>query len=109
MALVELTADNFDAFVAENERVVVEFGAQWCAPCRDFQRVLLALQSEYGDFSFAAIDIDREAELAKEFDVRSVPSILIIKHGVIVYAGTGALSAQVFRELLDQARVTESG
>jgi len=105
MSLVELTSASFDDFVSEHHYVVIEFGAQWCAPCKDFQQVLLALQPEYKDFSFASIDIDRESDLAKEFDVMSVPSILIIKQGVIVYAGAGALSVEVFRDLLNQARV----
>mgnify|MGYP003956134341 CR=1 FL=1 len=109
MSLEELTATAFDDYIVKHEYAVIEFGASWCEPCKHFQQVMLALQSEFSDFAFATIDIDKESKLAEEFQVRSVPAILIIKQGVIVYAESGALSVEVFRELLNQAKMTTQG
>jgi thioredoxin 1 len=104
MAIIDLVTSEFDAFVEENEFAVIEFGAQWCSPCQSFQKVLAALQADYGEFAFASVDIDQEVELAEEFGVRSVPFIMIMRKRTVVYADSGALSRSAMAELLEQAR-----
>ena len=64
---------------------------------------MLELQEEFSEFVFATVDIEKEVELAKEFDVVSIPAVMILKEGVIVYADSGAVSVSVLRDLLVQA------
>jgi len=104
MAILELDSTVFDQILVENDFVVIEFGANWCSPCQAFQQVMLELQPRYTDFLFATVDIDKEPGLAEEFDIMSVPAVMIIRQGVIIYAESGAVSVTVFRDLLEQAR-----
>ena len=104
MALVDLVTSDFDAFVAENDFAVIEFGAQWCSPCQSFQKVLTSLQADYAEFAFASVDIDKEVQLAEEFSVRSVPFVMIMRKRTVVYADSGALSRSAMAELLAQTR-----
>ena len=108
MMLMTLTSQDFDQALSENKLLVIEFGADWCAPCNDIQRVMLSLQPDFPEFVFATVDIDKETSLAEEFQVLSVPSIMIVKNGAVIYAESGALSVGVFRDLLEQARHAEA-
>ncbi len=104
MAIVDLVASDFDVFVKENDFSVIEFGAQWCSPCQSFKKVLTALQADYGEFAFASVDIDKEVQLAEEFNVCSVPFVMIMRKRTVLYADSGALTRSAMVDLLDQAR-----
>lgn len=104
MNQIELTKDNFDAALTEHKLMVVDFWAPWCKPCLAFKKVVDEVSGEYPDVMFAAIDVDQETELAKEFEIRSVPSIMILRDQVVVYAEAGAMPATGLRELLNQAK-----
>ena len=108
MTLMALTSRELDQTLIQNKLVVIEFGADWCAPCKDFQRVMLSLQPDFPEFFFATVDIDEEKSLAEEFQILSVPSIMIIKNGAVLYAESGGLSIGVFKDLLEQAKRAEA-
>ena len=99
-----LSKHNFDAVVAENELVVISFSAEWCAPCRFFARVCEIVAEKDPEVVFATIDIETEPDLAKEFGVRSVPAIMILRRRVVVYADTGALSEMQLCDLIQNAK-----
>lgn len=99
-----LSKNNFDEVVAENELVVVSFSARWCAPCRFFARVCETVGKQYPEVVFGEVDIEAEADLAEEFSVRSVPAIMVLRHRVVIYANTGALTETVLRDLIQNAK-----
>ncbi len=104
MAIVTITEQNFDAVVAEHDLIVVDFWAPWCAPCHSFNSILEKLDQELPDVHFGKINIDQEPALAKEFDVQSVPAVMILRSQVVVFAQTGLLPVHAVRELIDQAK-----
>lgn len=103
--IVVATGSNIDEIIERSDHLLIEFSAQWCAPCRVFETVIKTVAPDYPEFTFATIDVDKEKSLAEEFAVRSVPSLMILRNKVVVYAEPGALSISSLRELLDQAKI----
>lgn len=107
MNMITLTQDNFDAMVAKHELIVVDFWAQWCAPCQSFDKVVSVIAKQYPDVAFAKVDIDQEKALAEEFHILSVPAVMILRHRTIVFADAGALTGTALSELIDQAKALD--
>jgi thioredoxin 1 len=107
MSIQELTSHNFDEALEAHDVLVVDFWAEWCGPCKIFGKILSQLSKEYPDVFFASVNVEKEKALSEEFDVRSVPFVMIFRNRVLVYAESGALSASAMRELLDQAKALD--
>lgn len=104
MGVQHLTKDNFDQVINQNDIVVVDFGAEWCAPCRSFEKVIQELSSKHPEIVFGQVDIEKEKELAEEFQIMSIPAVMILRNQVIIYAQTGALPLSTMSELIEQAK-----
>lgn len=94
--MIELTQSNFKTEVEEAELpVLIDFYAAWCAPCRAFAPVLEQLAAEYGDrCKFCRVDIDRQEGLASQFDILSVPTLLVMRDGEVQQRVSGLRSKQ---------------
>ncbi|KMS92532.1 MULTISPECIES: thioredoxin [Streptomyces] len=101
---VELTKENFDQTVTENEFVLIDFWASWCGPCRSFAPVYEKAAEENPDLVFAKVDTEAQPELAAAFDIQSIPTLMIVRDQVAVYAQPGALPAPMLADLIGQAR-----
>jgi thioredoxin 1 len=107
MAVVELTRDNFDAVVASNEMVVVDFWAAWCGPCRAFAPVYEAASDRHPDVVFGKVNADAEQELAGAFNIRSIPTVLLVREKVVLFSQAGALPAEGLDRVIAQARALD--
>lgn len=107
MNIITVTEKNFDEIIEKHDLLVIDFWAEWCAPCKSFTKVIEKVSEQYPEFTFGSINIDNEKELAQEFKIRSIPAIMILRNKVIVYAESGALSAASLMDLLDQAKALD--
>ena len=103
MATVELTKGNFDEVVSSNGMVVVDFWASWCGPCRTFAPVFDQASEEHPDVVFGKVDTEAEHELAGAFGIRSIPTLMVLRDQVVLYAQPGALPAASLQELITRA------
>ncbi|SDY33874.1 thioredoxin 1 [Amycolatopsis xylanica] len=104
MATIDLTAATFDETVENHDFVVIDFWAGWCVPCRQFAPTYEKVSENHDDILFTAVDTEAEQQLAAAFEVRSIPTLAIIREKVLVYAQPGALSEAGLEELLKTAR-----
>ncbi|MFD0277942.1 thioredoxin family protein [Kitasatospora sp. NPDC127111] len=104
---VELTKENFDEIVPGPEGqdfVFIDFWAGWCGPCRQFAPVYEKAADRHPDLVFAKVDTEAQQELAAAFGIQSIPTLAIIREGVLVFSQAGALPEAVFEDLIGQAR-----
>ena len=107
MTTINLTNENFDKTVTDNDMVVVDFWAPWCAPCRFFSPVFEAASDKYPEVVFGKVNTEEERELAGMFGIRSIPTLMILREKVILYSEAGALPANALEDIVSKAKALD--
>lgn len=106
MATVEITKDNFEKTV-ERGIVLVDWWAAWCGPCRAFAPTFEAASEKHPDIVFGKIDTDAERELAGGFAIRSIPTLMVFRDGILVFEQPGMLPVPVLEDLIGKVRALD--
>jgi len=107
MAILALTDENFEKIIAENEIVIIDFWAQWCGPCKQYGPIFERFSEHNPGITFAKVDTDEQQLLAAQFQIRSIPTTVVMKEQVIVFQQEGLLFQDKLTEILKKAQALD--
>jgi thioredoxin 1 len=103
MATVELTKENFEEKVLASDIAIIDFWAPWCAPCKTFGPVFESVSEDHGEILFGKVNSEDEQEIAAHFNIRSIPTLVVIRDKVVIFSQAGALPKEALDDLVKQA------
>jgi thioredoxin 1 len=107
VATVEVTQENFNQVVNGNNMVIVDFWAPWCGPCRSFAPAYEAASEKHPDVVFAKVNTEEQQALAGYFQIRSIPTLMIFRDKIIIFAQPGALPAAALEQVIEKAKALD--
>jgi thioredoxin 1 len=103
-SVIDLTDDTFDDAIRGASLAVVDFWAPWCAPCRAFAPTFAAAAHRHADIVFAKVNTEDEQQLAAQFGIRSIPTLMVFRDDIIVFMQAGALPPSALEQVIEGAR-----
>ena len=104
MATVTLTTETFDEVTGAEGITLVDFWAEWCGPCRAFAPIYERVSERHPDVTFAKVDTEAEQEIAIRYEIRSIPTLMAIRDGILVFEAAGVRPEQFLDKLIEKVR-----
>ncbi|UFS61559.1 thioredoxin [Sulfurimonas sp. HSL-3221] len=107
MALMALTEENFEKTIADNEIVIIDFWATWCGPCKQYGPIFERIAENVTDITFAKINTDEQQQLAAQFQIRSIPTTVVMKDEIVVFQQEGVLFHEKLLDIAEKAQALD--
>ncbi len=104
---VQITQDNFKSVVDKDGIVLIDWWAPWCGPCRAFGPTYEKVAEKHTDITFAKVNTEEEQGLAASFEIRSIPTLMILRDKVLLYSEAGAMPETALEDLIRQVRALD--
>ncbi len=104
MALLDMTMETFEPVINENEIVLIDFWADWCGPCKQFAPIYEKLAEKYPKIVFGKVNTEVEQQLAGTFGISSIPTLAILRQGILLFKEAGVLDESQLDQVIDQVK-----
>ena len=104
MATIELTKDNFNEVIENNDFVILDFWAPWCGPCKNFGPIFEKVSENHEDVVFGKINTEDQQELGAYFQIRSIPTLMVLREKVAIFSQPGMLPESALEDIITQSK-----
>jgi thioredoxin 1 len=104
MATIDLTTENFQTTIMENDMVVIDFWAEWCGPCKMFGPTYEKVSENHEGVVFAKCNTENQQDIAGQFGIQSIPTLAIMRDEILIFSQSGAIPESALEDLVTQAK-----
>ena len=104
MATIELTSENFNDTIHNNNIVIIDFWAEWCGPCKSFAPTFETSSENHSEVIFAKVNTEEQTELAQACQIRSIPTLMLFREQILLFNQAGALAPSQLEDILEKVK-----